>query len=694
MISTRTLAVAALAALLAGCGGGAGGGIAAPGTGGNAKDTAAKFTIVVPPKTTTSSTVRAPKYISPSTQSVAIAVDSSTSPTVVNLTPSSPSCSGTGSGLTCTATVYVTAGSHAFAVTTYDATNAGGNKLSTNTITQTITFGVTTGISIALGGIPASLAISLNPTNPPTGTTTTVAVTVTAKDADANIIIGSDPYANAITLADSDTSGATHLSTTSVTSPAMTVTLSYNGSSSLTSATISASATGVAGTASTPATLKPVSAGSGGSEAIAVYTAGGNTYAMVPSPTGVEQVEVASGSTLQSTTRVAATGVQTRALPRLANGRVNQAAVKRMPRAKRRPQAGGSGITFPGFASVGGADECSLNVAGLTVYCINYSSNIVAVGNLSTLTETAEYTTDAGTNGVSFSGGSCVICGIAYDTIDSAFLISTSNGFEVYNATSGAKIKTIAEYVAENFGYNPVTDLIFSPQYGTKPQSMDAINVSTGVDYAYSNLPVALDFPDSAAIDPITNVGISPEEFVGDAGASSTQETLYLVNFGAATYNTPAGTPATYSAPITTANLTSVDYAGSGIFISDAALDPGSHLAFFAGEFTGPGVIGAGQLPTTAPTGAPAMGDYVFAALPSTPDSNEFDIPGDPHATATFPFGSSVLGFTFNEEGTYLAVIDLVKLMAAPRDTTTPDPHAVSPTYDLVANGVVTYIAL
>jgi virginiamycin B lyase len=77
-----------------------------------------------------------------------------------------------------------------------------------------------------------------------------------AKDADGNTIIGTDPYVNPITLADSDGSGATSLSSTSITSPATgSVTFSYSGAGALagTTVTITPSASGAGG--NTAATL-------------------------------------------------------------------------------------------------------------------------------------------------------------------------------------------------------------------------------------------------------------------------------------------------------------------------------------------------------------------------------------------------------------------------------------------------------
>ncbi|MHB8462124.1 MAG: hypothetical protein ACYDA1_05725 [Vulcanimicrobiaceae bacterium] len=100
----------------------------------------AQIVIVVPAQHTSTARARVPQYISPSTQSVSIQVDTGT-PTVQNLTPSSPNCVPGGSGVTCTLTIVATSASHLFTFTTYDLINAGGNALSVNSVTKSLVAG-------------------------------------------------------------------------------------------------------------------------------------------------------------------------------------------------------------------------------------------------------------------------------------------------------------------------------------------------------------------------------------------------------------------------------------------------------------------------------------------------------------------------------------------------------------------------
>ncbi len=110
----------------------------------------------------------------------------------------------------------------------------------------------------------ASVSVSVTNGNAviPGGVATTVPVIVTAKDASGNTITGLTPYANPITLSNSDATGVTTLSTTTLTSPATDVTLSYNptnangGTLPSGIATVGATAAGVSASAVTPGTFQ------------------------------------------------------------------------------------------------------------------------------------------------------------------------------------------------------------------------------------------------------------------------------------------------------------------------------------------------------------------------------------------------------------------------------------------------------
>lgn len=264
MDRARVLAGAALAGLTiaAGCGGG--------GTTGNpipqptstvAPASTVKFTITVP-LTDANSTARRPMFDAPSgTQSVSFQLTSvngskqNGTPTVVNVNSTATGCSTSNNTLTCTANVPGIAGSDLFTVTSYPQSDAKGTPIASGTVQVDTTAGSTTTAPVTLSGAIASIALSIQGVGVP-GISATLPLAVIAKDANGATIMGT--YTSPITLTNSDTSGATTLSKTSLkdSTDAASVTLTYSGAA-LKNATISAASTGVSATNITNATFTP-----------------------------------------------------------------------------------------------------------------------------------------------------------------------------------------------------------------------------------------------------------------------------------------------------------------------------------------------------------------------------------------------------------------------------------------------------
>jgi hypothetical protein len=215
----------------------------------SANTTPVAITILVPTSVTTQS-ILGPRYVSRATRSASIAITSSvlgTQTTNVNCTTS------------CVATVDVPVGVDQFSVKLFDAVGASGNVLSVGNATTTISAATTNQVSIAFEGVPAKLAMNVTPSTWTVGTAASSTVTVTAYDADGNVIAGSQAYATPITLSGSDTSGATKFSQTTISSPAQSATLTYLGVGGITQETLKASAGSLSVTgALTIATPQPV----------------------------------------------------------------------------------------------------------------------------------------------------------------------------------------------------------------------------------------------------------------------------------------------------------------------------------------------------------------------------------------------------------------------------------------------------
>jgi hypothetical protein len=178
-----------------------------------------EFSIVIPEGI-------APKYISASTKSASITVNGGT-PAVINCTT------------TCSTTLQAPVGSDTFAAQLFDAQNGTGNLLSQGMTTATISLGVANVVSLTFAGIVKTLAISSSGPAVVRGVPATVTISLVAKDAGGNTIVGT--YDQPVTLANSDTSGATALSALSVSSSSTAVTLTYNGDNSFSGTTITAS---------------------------------------------------------------------------------------------------------------------------------------------------------------------------------------------------------------------------------------------------------------------------------------------------------------------------------------------------------------------------------------------------------------------------------------------------------------------
>ena len=209
----------------AGCGGG--GSSAGPGTAPAAAGTfTANFTFTIP--AAPAALARRPAYISASSSSLVINIvyPGATVPgLVLNVNPLPAACSVTDGVTMCNVVVVAQASAKSFIVTFFDAPNGQGNALSTSTVAvPPAPNGVAT-INLTLDGVVARVGLSL--VGLAYGRPGSAPLVVTAYDADGNVIGGSTPYSAPIQL--STSSAALALSTTTVTSPASTVNVTYNG---------------------------------------------------------------------------------------------------------------------------------------------------------------------------------------------------------------------------------------------------------------------------------------------------------------------------------------------------------------------------------------------------------------------------------------------------------------------------------
>jgi virginiamycin B lyase len=265
MISRSLPAVAAVLAVAAldACGGGGGGSavpvtpIATPTSGPTASPApqiVQSFRITIPAKTTSSS-VRSPRYVSPNTGSIRIAVQSvnggssTIAPTIAKLASGAAGCAADTSGnLVCTVAANAATGIDVFAISTYASADASGTALATTTVAETVTATAGAPVALSLGGVPAQIGFS--PAFLPLvddGQIHRYPVTLNAVDASGTTIVGADPYQTAVSLQIlNDPTHALSLSTASITQPGTIVTVTFDGSKSLVQGVVQATATGVA----------------------------------------------------------------------------------------------------------------------------------------------------------------------------------------------------------------------------------------------------------------------------------------------------------------------------------------------------------------------------------------------------------------------------------------------------------------
>jgi hypothetical protein len=231
----RTYTALAIAAALAGCGGTTTSAPSAQATAPARTTAGAQMTITIPAPLRPAGAHRGVRYVSSATNSLTVAAGGNTA--VVPLTTSSPGCATAQNGSrTCVVQLALPVGQNvAFTVSTFASADGSGPALSIAVATTTVVAAQANPIDLTLNAVVGSLQVNLSPAafNPP-GQASSATVNVNVLDpASQIIVVGANNLVDAsdspvtITLSDTDASGATQLSSTTLgTAPIM---LSYNG---------------------------------------------------------------------------------------------------------------------------------------------------------------------------------------------------------------------------------------------------------------------------------------------------------------------------------------------------------------------------------------------------------------------------------------------------------------------------------
>lgn len=236
---TKILGITA-AVIVAGCGGGGGSSAGAPAVPPPAgSNLAGKMVISIPNAASGQSIGK--KDVPPAANSISIVVVTgsvSAAPQIADISPTSPNCTSSAAGRTCTIAVSASAGSDTFNVTIYDGAGATGHQLAVGSAQTTVVPGAPFSVSITLNGIVSTLAfyIPQDPNQdypgPQAGIPGSVTGTVVAKDASGNYIVG--PYATPVSLSSSSSTIALYPTTLTQSGP---VTYTYNGGANSTTLT-------------------------------------------------------------------------------------------------------------------------------------------------------------------------------------------------------------------------------------------------------------------------------------------------------------------------------------------------------------------------------------------------------------------------------------------------------------------------
>ncbi|HEY9181040.1 MAG TPA: hypothetical protein VIO32_10000 [Candidatus Baltobacteraceae bacterium] len=335
---------------------------------------------------------------------------------------------------------------------------------------------------------------------------------------------------------------------------------------------------------------------------------------------------------------------------------------------------------------------CAGDQANLKVYCISTGNNIIAVIDPVANTE-SEFTDPLSTGTNDFSGGSCTICEVVIDPTDAAIIVSTihadGNGYyDVISESSHSVMKSInvgpPPGMTENFGYDYFRNHLFQTPYTGSPSVAQMIDVASSKIYtdsvSYSSLDGGYVLIDHSGVDIGTGIGASSAE---DGGS------FFLVDLKNAALNSPSA--GMFSASTKFYSFNSIDTTfdtDCGIPVTDLGVSSVNHLAFMTGEFGCDGPFVVAHLPSAAGT-LPSSIDFAWATPPNV-SGHAFADGYDPHTIAVFSAsGCADCAISLDAtDYTHIGVIDLGKLIAAPRKSGT---HQVDPTYDLLAHGVVTY---
>jgi len=249
------------------------------------------------------------------------------------------------------------------------------------------------------------------------------------------------------------------------------------------------------------------------------------------------------------------------------------------------------------------------------------------------------------TNSFVFSGGSCIICGVLIDPNTNKAILDTAQGVMVFDPVARTFSAPIPNSMpGENFGYDPGLKMVLNPIYNSGPAGFQMVSLADNSTSTVNNTGIS--FPDAAAVDTLTHVGV-----IADEGG----KTQLLVNMVSSSGNTPLWS--TFDQQTTCDELTMI------------SVDSSIHVAAVAAEDS-QDCFALELLPLTepAPDSAPGVPDtFIWGHMPPTPDNHLWHFGLDPHATAVFTsvVNGNHFAFLVEKNANWVARVDLAALAGA-----------------------------
>ena len=354
------------------------------------------------------------------------------------------------------------------------------------------------------------------------------------------------------------------------------------------------------------------------------------------------------------------------------------------------PAGTASSITTPGVVN-----SCASNSTTGQSVCTANDTDVYLISGA-----TLDGTLTSGATAMGeFSGAGCYTCGVTIDSYTNTAILAlglasapSGTGVQFLDLGTNTRWAPVAasNEVSEDVLWDPLRKLLLSPG---EEGAYDIYQSQSGVTAEFGEMIGGT--LDSAGEDCLTGIALASDEYTNS---------LVITDLTHAVY-TP-GSPGTWTAPYQLQNIPEWNqYEGSESGTDGIAVATGTHLGIVTGEYPFPpsqaNAVMAIELPSTSGSGTPALVDYAVANMPNDPSGYPFSLGCDPHTVTAYvsPVSGKATGLVLdygpvtcyaNGVPQYVALIDLQGMLNAPRVAGT---HNVDPGYDLVGNGVVTFVA-